>query len=279
MTNLIQRTVTGLILAPLFLALVHWGGSGGLLVPGLLVCFLAQREFYRMFPGVWDRFSSRVALLAGALIVGGFGMMAGGRFSPDSFLALLALLLTILFSSCVLSGDEKDLTGGFPLVLTGVFYIPLGVGMILLLRGLPGGEGFVFYLFGLTWIVDIMGFVVGKTIGRRQLSPLLSPKKTWEGAVAGVAGGLFWGVATRGLLLPALPLFDVIMLSVGISVWGQMGDLSESAFKRAAGVKDSGGIIPGHGGVLDRIDSLLFNSVAFYAFLALYEGYSSRVWL
>lgn len=279
MTNLIQRTVTAVILIPLFLALVHWGGRGGLLVPGLLVCFLAQQELYRMFPDVWRRFPSRAALLAGALIVGGFGLMATGRMSPDSFLALLALLLTALFSVCVLSGDEKDMTGGFPLVLTGAVYIPLGVGMILLLRGLPGGEGLVFYLFGLTWIVDIMGFIVGKTIGRVKLSPLLSPNKTWEGAIAGVVGGLVWGVSTRGFLMPAIPLVDVIVISVAVSAWGQMGDLSESAFKRAAGVKDSGGIIPGHGGVLDRIDSLLFNSVALYAFLSIFEGYSSRVWL
>ena len=279
MTNLIQRTLAALILIPVILALVHWGGVVGLFLPAIAIGLLAQGEFYRMFPDIWKRFSSRVALLAGALIIAALGLMARGRLSPDTLLSLFFMLLILLLALSVLSGDEQDRTGGFPLLLTGVVYIPTGVGMVLLLRGLPGGEGFVIYLLGLTWIVDILGYVAGKSFGRQKLSPALSPKKTWEGALAGVAGGLFWGLSVHRYFLPAISMQETVFISLFISVWGQVGDLCESAFKRAAGIKDSGSMIPGHGGVLDRIDSLLFNSVALYAILALFEGYSSRVWL
>jgi phosphatidate cytidylyltransferase len=279
LTNLLQRTVAALILIPLLLALVHWGGVRGLLVPGIVVGSLAQWEFYRMFPDIWKRLSSRVALFGGALFIFGLGLMARGRLSPDTLLVLFFLFVTFLLAFSIFSGDEQDRMGGFPLILTGVIYIPVGVGMILLLRGLPGGEGFVVYLLGLTWIVDILGYVAGKSFGRKKLSPVLSPNKTWEGALAGIAGGLAWGLSTHRFLMPALSLQEVLFISMLISGWGQVGDLCESAFKRVAGKKDSGSIIPGHGGVLDRIDSLLFNSVALYGILAIVEGYSSRVWL
>ncbi len=279
MTNLIQRIVAALILIPVFLALVHWGGVAGLFLPAIVIGVLAQSEFYRMFPRIWSRPSSKAALVAGALIISGLGQMARGRLSPDTLLAFFFMILMILLAISILSGNEEDRTGGFPLILTGVVYIPTGVGMILLLRGLPGGEGFVIYLLGLTWIVDILGYVVGKTFGRKKLSPALSPKKTWEGALAGVAGGVAWGFFVHRFFLPAISMQETVFISLLISGWGQVGDLCESAFKRAAGKKDSGSIIPGHGGVLDRIDSLLFNSVALYGILALFEGYSSRVWL
>ncbi|MHB8422074.1 MAG: phosphatidate cytidylyltransferase [Leptospirales bacterium] len=279
MTNLIQRTLVALVFIPLFLALDRWGGVSGLAFLVIPVSVLAQIEFYRMMPGPARKRGAYFACAFGTLFLLGFVRMAQGRLSGEMMLIFLALSVTALLAVSVLLGDEQDRTGGFSALMAGILYIPVGIGFILLIRSLPGGAGLVFFLVGLTWMVDVFGYVIGKSMGRRLLASVLSPKKTWEGAIGGIFGGLLWADLVHHALVPSLPSWDLFSGALFLSVWGQVGDLTESAFKRSSGVKDSGGIIPGHGGVLDRIDSLLFNTVAFYAFLVLFEGYSARFWV
>jgi phosphatidate cytidylyltransferase len=99
---------------------------------------------------------------------------------------------------------------------------------------------------------------VGKSLGRHKMAPAISPNKTWEGAVGGAIGGILTAIVSAALWLPPLGLWQCVMLGLCISLAAQMSDLGESMLKRYAGVKDSGGLIPGHGGILDRIDSMLF---------------------
>ncbi|MHB1286282.1 MAG: phosphatidate cytidylyltransferase [Leptospirales bacterium] len=279
MINFIQRTLVGLVFIPFFLALEYWGGVSGLVFLMLPVSVLAQIEFYRMAPGPLRKTGAYLACVAGSLFLLGFWRMAEGRLSGEILVVLLGFSVMALLALNVLLGDEQDFTGGFAPLFTGIVYIPVGIGFLLLLRGLPGGSGLLLFLVGLTWFVDIFGYMFGKSIGRRVLAPLLSPKKTWEGAIGGVMGGLLWVALMHHLLVPSIPSWDLFWGALFLSIWGQVGDLCESAFKRASGIKDSGGLIPGHGGFLDRIDSLLFNAVAFYAFLVAFEGYSARFWV
>lgn len=279
MINLIQRILVALVFIPLFLALDRWGGVSGLAFLVIPVSLLAQIEFYRMTTGPRRKKGAYLSCVIGTLFLVGFVRMAQGRVSGEMMLILLCLSLTVLLAVSVLLGDDQDRTGGFATLLAGILYIPVGLGFILLIRSLPGGAGLVLFLVGLTWMVDVFGYVVGKSMGRRRLAPLLSPKKTWEGAIGGVIGGLLWADLGRHALVPSIPPWDLFSGALFLSVWGQAGDLAESAFKRSSGIKDSGGIIPGHGGVFDRIDSLLFNTVAFYAFLVFFEGYSARFWV
>ncbi len=279
MINLIQRTLVALVFIPLFLALDRWGGVSGLAFLVIPVAVLAQMEFYRMTPGPARKTGAWLSCSIGVLFLLGFWRMAEGRLSGEILLVLLGFSVTALLAVCVLLGDGQDRTGGFAPLFAGILYIPFGIGFILLLRALPGGNALILFLVGLTWVVDIFGYVIGKSVGRRPLSPSLSPKKTWEGAIGGVVGGLLWADLMHHVLVPAIPSWDLFWGALFLSVWGQVGDLSESAFKRASGIKDSGSGIPGHGGFFDRIDSLLFNAVAFYTFLILFEGYSARFWV
>ncbi len=110
----------------------------------------------------------------------------------------------------------------------------------------------------MNWSGDTAAYYVGRAIGKHKLSPILSPKKSWEGAIASVAGSLILGLLYLGHFTPDIPLWEIIIMAVVGNVAGQLGDLAESAMKRGAGVKDSGNILPGHGGILDRVDSSLF---------------------
>jgi phosphatidate cytidylyltransferase len=151
--------------------------------------------------------------------------------------------------------------------LLAVMYVGwlLGFG-ILLHHTSPLGDELVLYLVGVTWVGETAAYVAGSAIGRHTLAPVISPRKTVEGALAQVAASVATGAVLGAWLLPACgaPLW----LGAGalLGVVGQFGDLAESAIKRSVGTKDTGGLIPGHGGVLDRIDSLLFNLPAFYYF-------------
>jgi phosphatidate cytidylyltransferase len=114
------------------------------------------------------------------------------------------------------------------------------------------------YALALSWIGDMAAFFAGSLFGRHKLAPRISPGKSWEGAIAGLAGSVLFGVLYTGRFLPQIDPLSAIALTAAAAAAGQLGDLCESAIKRGAGVKDSGAILPGHGGWLDRVDSSLF---------------------
>jgi len=131
------------------------------------------------------------------------------------------------------------------------------------------GARLIFLMAVVVWAGDSAAYYVGSAIGKHKLAPAVSPGKTWEGAVANVAGGLVGACVARMTFFPDLEWLHALALAVLLSVVGQLGDLFESALKRGAGVKDSGTLLPGHGGFLDRLDSLMVSGpVLFYYYQA-----------
>ncbi|GAF86347.1 unnamed protein product, partial [marine sediment metagenome] len=137
------------------------------------------------------------------------------------------------------------------------------------LRGLDDGRNWVFFALFVTFASDTTAFFIGRALGRHKLAPGISPGKTWEGAIGGILGAivvsLFFTLNTP-LILP-LSWGQVILLGLLVSIFGQLGDLAESLFKRYTGVKDSGSVLPGHGGFLDRMDSVVFASAVVYYYV------------
>jgi len=158
------------------------------------------------------------------------------------------------------------------LLLLGVLYVGLLLGHFILTRALPSGEWLIFFVISVTWAGDTGAFYAGRTFGRRKLAPRISPNKTVEGLVGGLALSVLAAFIARYWFVPSFSPADCVALGLLLSLAGMLGDLTESAFKRSAGVKDSGSLIPGHGGMLDRIDSLLFAAPTFYYYLVLVKG-------
>jgi len=121
----------------------------------------------------------------------------------------------------------------------------------------------------LNWVGDIGAYYIGRPFGKHKLAPRVSPKKSWEGSAASVVASAAVGTLYLQRFVPGVALWQAVVLSVMANVAGQLGDLAESAMKRGAGVKDSGGILPGHGGLLDRVDSTLFALPVIYGYLRL----------
>jgi phosphatidate cytidylyltransferase len=137
-------------------------------------------------------------------------------------------------------------------------------------RDLLSGAELLMMLFIIIWSGDSFAYFAGKSFGRHKLAPIVSPHKTWEGAVAGFVFSIVAAVVCKFTFVQEMGLTDAIIVGALIGVIGQIGDLCESIVKRAAKVKDSGGIIPGHGGMLDRLDSLLFGAPAMYYYLSFF---------
>ena len=153
--------------------------------------------------------------------------------------------------------------------LFGVLYIAGLSGYYLLIRNLEEGVAFIFSLFLIVWLGDIAAYYWGKNFGKKPLAPLVSPNKTIEGSIAGLVGSLLAGIIAARWLLDHIMIGHCLLIALLCGIIGQFGDLAESLLKRYTGVKDSGNTIPGHGGVLDRIDSLLFAGPVFYLYFKL----------
>jgi phosphatidate cytidylyltransferase len=184
---------------------------------------------------------------------------------------VLTLLLAFLLYG--IAETRQTATVTMSTTLLGAAWIPLGLGHLLLLRGLPEhGRLAVFTVLLAVFADDTAAYLIGRLVGRHKLAPALSPGKTWEGFVAGTAGAIavaFFAVYEEGFL--TIP--ESIALGAAIALAGAAGDLFESALKRDLQVKDSGQLLGGHGGMLDRIDSLLFaGTAAFYVILAFGQG-------
>jgi len=175
--------------------------------------------------------------------------------------ALLALTLVL---------GSENLACGLPragALLLGVVYIFGSLRFTTALR--MKSPYWLFFALALSWLGDTAAYCAGKAIGRHKLAPRISPAKSWEGAVASVVASLIFGWIYLAKLMPQVPLAESLALTVAGNVAGQLGDLAESALKRGAGVKDSGNLVPGHGGWLDRLDANLFGVPAVYALLSL----------
>jgi phosphatidate cytidylyltransferase len=162
---------------------------------------------------------------------------------------------------------------GAAIMIAGLFYIAGLLGHLIPLRALPDGPDLVLFVLAVTWLTDSAAYFGGRAWGTHALAPRVSPNKTIEGALSGFGGALAAAWLGGLLWLPGLAVSDIVSLALLLGGVGQIGDLAESKIKRLAGVKDSGRWIPGHGGLLDKIDSLVFTAPTFYYYLIWFKGY------
>lgn len=259
-----RRIYTIVALAPLLYVVIRYlpplAFSGVVVLGGAL----ALLEFYRLCFG--DR---RHSWLIGIGLTG-FAALILGTHWPIIIVPTLLTTLVCIISVPLLhrSTLEQSLRDG-AMTVFGVLYLGLTLGMLSMTRLLPQGEWLIFFLLLVTWASDTGAYYVGTLIGRHCLAPTISPKKTVEGLVGGLIGAIIVAYVARWWFLPELSGLDCLILGTLLTITGLWGDLTESAMKRSVGVKNSGGILPGHGGMLDRLDSLLFTAPVFYYYVTM----------
>ncbi len=195
------------------------------------------------------------------------GLLPLAFLFPDKVSLLFVLTLLVLLSCLHFLFRIRDIrqsAGEAALYLMGFFYVPLLLGHLVLLRGVPHGIPWIFLLIVIVMAGDTGAYYVGSSFGRRKLYPIVSPNKSLEGALGGLAGSIAGALIAKFTFFPELTVPDAVATALLLGVMGQLGDLFESLLKRSFGVKDSGVIIPGHGGILDRLDSILFAAPAAY---------------
>lgn len=296
-----KRVASAVVLIPLVLAAVFWLPIWIFSLLAGLIALIAAREFLNLAEAAGFQPFRGITYFFVALLFVGFPL-AGNESStmqlhpaqvlliPRAPLLGLAATLAACFA-CLLTGLRRpDLRTSLPGAAASAFaipYIALTLGSVVLLRDLRFGPHLLLYLFVVVWSGDIFAYYAGSAFGRHKLVPRISPGKTWEGTIASLIAATVLGTlicmgqpqitgwlarihALTGESLKPPVLWHGMVLSAALNVMAQLGDLVESMIKRGAGVKDSGSLVPGHGGVLDRIDALLFAAPVlwYYAFFA-----------
>jgi len=252
-----KRVLTSLILIPAVLYLVILGPAWLVFAAATLCAMLCYREYCGIAAGYG------VTELGPVGFAAGFGVLAlsdGGSI----FLTVLAL------TGIALAMRSEDLAEVLPrasALLLGVVYVFGPWKCAILLR--DASPYWVLFALVINWVGDASAYYVGKNIGVHKLAPRISPGKSWEGALASMIAAIAFGVFYLRHFFPEVSVFEAIALSALVNAAGQLGDLAESALKRGAGVKDSGTLLPGHGGMLDRVDSTLFTMPVVYVYLRL----------
>jgi len=294
--HLLKRILTAVVLIPIVLALVLRAPVPVLALVAALVALLAVQELLKLA----EEYGIRPLRWPTYVFVGLFFLLLA--VSPGDAKPLLSTAIFVYsvgfaaaiapFVFLTVGMRRADLSSAFPAAMVSAFafgYIALPMGFLVQIRGQWSGAFLLLYLLLVVWAGDIFAYFVGRSLGRRRMSPRVSPNKTWEGAVASLLASMVVGMLLYNYALPissalldahlierrdgffALqkpPLWPTLLLSTAINIAAQLGDLVESLIKRGAGVKDSGNLLPGHGGMLDRIDALLFAAPVLWYYAA-----------
>jgi phosphatidate cytidylyltransferase len=277
-----KRLLVAIVLIPIVLGAVYAGGPA-LVTLLALASALAAWEFFRLAEGLGARPLRTVGIVLSALVPVAVHARYLGLWVPS--VAVVALLVPLLLTAVLFArGVAGGPMGAVGTTLAGVAYTGGMLSFAYALRyhdyiiDAWGGTALVLTPLVVTWLNDSGAYLAGRAFGKRKLMPSVSPKKTWAGAYGAVAASVLTTWAMAAWVLP--PLAHLTLRPVGIVVVGvvlslaaQVGDLAESMFKREAGVKDSSQLIPGHGGVLDRVDSLLFTLPVGYVLLGFFLVY------
>jgi len=265
MSNLARRVLTAVVAIPLLGALVLWDRRQGFALLVIACSVVGMLEYTAMsLPGI-------PKALRGVLVVSSAALTTALYLRSDLALAwILAALVVGATAVLLVPGEIAGAGARLGVVLFGLVYVGGLTAPLAILHGSRAdGPLWVLTALAATFANDSGAYFFGRAIGRHKLYPIVSPGKTVEGAIGGLAacvGALFLARAT---FFPALGAWDCVAVAVPASVLGPAGDLVESMLKRSAGVKDSGHLIPGHGGILDRLDALLFVGAWVYVYATL----------
>jgi phosphatidate cytidylyltransferase len=268
MTPHLKRWITGIIAVPLLFGIIAYGGEGAFSVLIIFASLVGMEEYNRMAFGTGLNLE-RVETMIIALLI----LLAAFFSNPSLLLTILTFaVMTVLILDLLRikkQGLEHTHAGR---VILGILYIPLLMAHFIMIRHAQSGVLWIFFILVLAFAGDTAAFYIGRRFGKSKLLPEVSPGKTVEGTIGLVAGSIAGCLLFKLFFFPMLPVAHAAVLGLVGSVVGQLGDLSESALKRAAGVKDSGTMLPGHGGILDRLDCLMFIT----PFVYYYQGYIIR---
>jgi phosphatidate cytidylyltransferase len=260
--NLAQRAISAAIALPLIGALILWNQPWGFGALVLVVAAVGLREY-----GAITLATARPRLRAGVIVLG-TALTAALYLAPGH--AVVWVLAAFVAAAALVLFDPGDIPAAgarLGIAAFGVFYLGLLCApMAIMQRDAPHGRAWVMLAIALTFSNDTGAYFAGRGLGRHKLYPAVSPAKTVEGAVGGMLAGLLVMLGARVTFVPWLTIRDCLLAALPAGVIGPIGDLVESMIKRAFGVKDSGKLIPGHGGMLDRIDALLFVSAWLYVY-------------
>ncbi len=261
-----KRTVTAAVLLAVLVAVVQFSPDWVLFVFLQIVVAAGLVEFYAL--------AARKGLLPQRTLGGLMALVLGLSFVIPRLTFLLALFLCLLGAAFyyVLRSNTLERMMRFPqslaVTLLGPLYLAATLNHFFLLRREYGFRP-LYFLFAAVFVGDTGAFLIGSWLGRHKMAPIASPRKTWEGAIGGLVAAGLAGIPAGLIFLPGLSLPWAVTASVLVSAISQVSDPLESLFKRAVGVKDSGNVLPGHGGVLDRVDSLVLAGPFFYYLLGL----------
>lgn len=254
MTPHMKRWITGIIAIPILFGIIAYGGQEAFAVLIIVASLAGMQEYNRMAFGQGLSLEKMETLIIALFIL------------LTSFYANLPLLLAVLTFAVMtvlilnllrIRKQGLDMSHAGRVIL-GILYIPLLMAHFILIRQTQSGVLWIFFILVMAFAGDTAAYYIGRRLGKRKLLPEVSPGKTVEGTIGLVAGSIAGCLLFKLFFFPMLPVAHAAVLGLVGSVTGQLGDLSESVLKRAAGVKDSGTLLPGHGGILDRLDCLMF---------------------
>lgn len=260
MSNKITRILTALILLPFVIAGIIWLNGFGFFTVILLAVLGGTAEYRKLLEADGKNIPFLPLMAGAALIPAGFyiGGESGALFAV--FVSVAAVFIIKLFGKSPLEDTYTDTA----IPLAALLYYPFFMSFFLPIREID--YHWIFYLCAVIWMSDTLAYFVGIMFGKRKMYELISPKKSMEGLaggfIGGIGGGFLYAYFFMELSVPYILASSILLTAVGVA-----GDLAESMFKRKSGIKDSGNILPGHGGILDRTDSIAFAAPALYFFI------------
>lgn len=269
-SNLAVRVATALVGAPLIIFLLFRGPDWGFYALALPATLIGAWELFNM-----THAGDRPSQVAGVLVTAVTSLALWSSHGDHRVLVTLLVVVPLFgpLFTLVRLGDMRSAALRVCAMGMGPLFVGVPLTLLSMLRrDAPGGAGWVLVTIMFAWFADTGGYFAGRFFGKHKLYEAVSPKKTVEGSIGGLMGSVLGAVLAHFWFLPSLSLAHGVPLALVAGALGQAGDLGESVLKRSTGVKDSGAIVPGHGGILDRVDALLVTSTVSYLYALWFVG-------
>lgn len=272
MTNLVERTLTSILFVVVLLgSIIQSEFASSILF--FMIILLCQREFYNFFKSTEIKPQKKVGIIAGLAYFVISVLASQTKVESETLFSIIPLIFTIFIIE--LFRNRPRPIPNIAYTILGIIYIAVPFTLLhemAYYKDYAFGREYNFDIligyFFVLWANDTGAYLIGRTFGKHKLFPRISPKKTWEGSIGGAAMGLLVGFI-NSLIFPEFPLVLWMGLAAIVVLFGSWGDLVESLFKRSLNIKDSGKLLPGHGGVLDRFDGIFISAPMVYTFLRL----------